>query len=341
MKTRTIHWTLLAVLLISFTGNAAATEKDYSNNLTDRYASHGSQDLVINNHSLDQGDYIYDYYYASRIRRFHQPAASFSYYHSYYTDCYWYTYDPVYWGFSIYLGSFWNPVRLRVSYGGPIWRSSYYVPYYSWYSPAVYSYYYTGPSFGMVYRPAFVNHNYYGNWYSYRSYYSRPYRTIYSNRPYYSRYEDNYNYYSRSLRNENSLESRYYSNRNSGNAVRSNSGSSLTRSSASRPSTSQVRSSGTRTSTSTVQGSQKIPSRSSGTVRSTQPRSNTSTTLRKPSSVNSSRSSGVRVRSTNSTRKVTSTRSSSSNNRAARNSSSTKKANSRSAERTSQSKRKK
>jgi len=216
MKTKTLQWIIPAVFFITLSGNAAATDNDYSDNFTDRYGSPHSQDMVVNNYYLDHGDYIYDYYYASRIRRFHQPFVSFGYYNSYYTDCYWYTYDPVYWGFSIYVGSFWNPVRLRVSYGVPVWRTNYYAPYYSWHGPSFYSYYYAGPYFGVVYRPAFVSHYYYGNWYSYGGYYSRPYHSVYMNRPYYARYEDNYNYYSRSARNERSLGSRYYSNRNSG-----------------------------------------------------------------------------------------------------------------------------
>jgi len=48
----------------------------------------------------------YDYSYSSRIRRFHYPNR-LGYYNSFYTNSYWYNYDPYYWGTSIYLGYNW------------------------------------------------------------------------------------------------------------------------------------------------------------------------------------------------------------------------------------------
>ena len=46
----------------------------------------------------------YDYAYTARLRRFYRPMVGAGYYDDYYTNMYWYTYNPDYWGVSIYLG---------------------------------------------------------------------------------------------------------------------------------------------------------------------------------------------------------------------------------------------
>ncbi|MDR1847981.1 MAG: hypothetical protein LBR17_07715 [Bacteroidales bacterium] len=79
-----------------------------------------------NDYSYNEDDY-YDYAYTARIRRFHRPYLMYDYYDDYYTNLYWYTYDPWYWGTSIYLGYHW-------------WYPSYY-SYYWGYSPYWYGYY--------------------------------------------------------------------------------------------------------------------------------------------------------------------------------------------------------
>ena len=157
----------------------------------DRTNPAGQDVIVENNYYYGDGDYIYDYYYASRIRRFHKPYVSYSYYNSYYTDCYWYTYEPSYWGMSIYLGSMWNPVRLSISFGFPYrsYYQSYYYDSYPWY-----------PVYNIVYRPRIVNRYYYNTWYGNRIRYHRPY---YANRyNYYNNYRDYYRdgYYSHSYK---------------------------------------------------------------------------------------------------------------------------------------------
>jgi len=53
--------------------------------------------VVINNYYDD-----YDYYYSSRINRFHRSYAAFDYYSPVFTDTYWYSYRPFSWGVSIY-----------------------------------------------------------------------------------------------------------------------------------------------------------------------------------------------------------------------------------------------
>lgn len=73
---------------------------------------------------FDADDY-YDYEYAVRIRRFYHPVSYYGYYDNYYTNSYWYTYNPHHWGISIY-------------YGYPWWGPSYYTynycPSWYWYS---------------------------------------------------------------------------------------------------------------------------------------------------------------------------------------------------------------
>lgn len=52
----------------------------------------------------------YDYYYASRLRRFHSPYVGFGYYNNYYTNSFWYSSNLYHCGVSIYYGyNFWNP----------------------------------------------------------------------------------------------------------------------------------------------------------------------------------------------------------------------------------------
>ena len=53
------------------------------------------------------GDYYEDsdYFYASRIRRFHRNYGAWGYYDPFYTNMYYYNYDPFFWGTSIYVGA--------------------------------------------------------------------------------------------------------------------------------------------------------------------------------------------------------------------------------------------
>ncbi|MDP4266914.1 MAG: hypothetical protein Q8880_05725 [Bacteroidota bacterium] len=115
--------------------SASNTEYYSNNNLSDQWSYRDTTkgNTYITNNYYD--DY-YDYAYTARLKRFYHPSY-FGYYDSYYTDLYWYTYDPFFWGTSIYLGYNW---WLPSFYFGisPFWHwgfySSFYVPYY--YSPA-------------------------------------------------------------------------------------------------------------------------------------------------------------------------------------------------------------
>jgi hypothetical protein len=91
MKTKS--YILLSALLLS----TAIMNAQYDDNRNFRDEGAG---VVINNYYPDN-----DYYYASRIKRFHQSYAAFDYYAPVFTDVYWYNYQPFTWGVSIYGGN--------------------------------------------------------------------------------------------------------------------------------------------------------------------------------------------------------------------------------------------
>ena len=102
---------------------------------TESYTDRNGDTYVTNNYYDD----YYDYSYSSRIRRFYHPQSSFSYYNSYYTNSYWYNYNPHSWGVSIYLGyNWWNPHPYHYN---PYWGSGYYSNF--GYSP--FNYYWHNP----------------------------------------------------------------------------------------------------------------------------------------------------------------------------------------------------
>ncbi len=207
MKTQTKTSIILASLfLISYTGYSVPAEYKNSDNFPYKSTFRQDSDLVINNYYYGDKDYLYDYYYASRIRRFHRPWVSSGYYNSIYTDSYWYTWEPAYWGISIYMGSMWSPVRLGISFGGPAWYhyyDPYYEPYsYDWYRPVFYTshVHYFHPTYRVVYRTKIKNQYYYGGRFGRHVRYSRPVYAYGYSKPYYSKYYPEYGYYSRSVK---------------------------------------------------------------------------------------------------------------------------------------------
>ena len=80
------------------------------------------------------GDY-YDYEYSSRVKRFYTDVnLGVGYYDGWYTNAYYYDYNPWSWGVSIYLGySFWSPVY--VPYYNYCYTPYTYYAYNPWYSP--------------------------------------------------------------------------------------------------------------------------------------------------------------------------------------------------------------
>jgi len=216
MKAQTKTLIILASLfLISYTGYSVPAEYKNSDNFPYKSTFRQGSDLVINNYYYGDGDYLYDYYYASRIRRFHRPWVSSGYYNSIYTDSYWYTWEPAYLGISIYMGSMWSPVRLGISLGGPA-SYHYYDPYYfDWYRPVLYTshVHYFHPTYRMVYRTKIINRYYYGGWFGRHVRYSRPVYAYSYSKPYYSRYYPEYGYYSRSEKGTPAYRNGYPSNR--------------------------------------------------------------------------------------------------------------------------------
>jgi len=63
---------------------------------------------VTNNYYGDYYEDDNDYAYSSRIRRFHRNNSAWGYYDPWYTNMYYYNYDPFYWGTSIYVGAWPN-----------------------------------------------------------------------------------------------------------------------------------------------------------------------------------------------------------------------------------------
>lgn len=103
--------------------NPGNSSNDLQNTYPTQYAESdeksGGNTYITNNYYGDQ----YDYSYSARIRRFYHPYG-WSYYDPFYTNLYWYDYNPFSWGVSLYLTySWWSP---------PVWSA----PVYGWAYPA-------------------------------------------------------------------------------------------------------------------------------------------------------------------------------------------------------------
>ncbi len=111
-----------------------------------------------------QGRYdsnYYDFEYAARINRFHRNMG-FDYYNDYYTNLYWYTADPFFFGTSIYFGWGFPHFGLYSCWRyDPFWDSFFYDPYFGMYG-GYYSYW----GFGY-YNPIYI----YDPYYPYNPYY--------------------------------------------------------------------------------------------------------------------------------------------------------------------------
>jgi hypothetical protein len=135
---------------------------------------------------------VYDYAYSSRIRRFYRPGLGSSYYDPFYTNMYWYNYDPFYSGVSIYMGYGAMPFYYPGYYWNPAFRWHMNWGYgYGWaYDPFGYNYWYSPYSF---YSP-------YGFMSAYNYGFSSGYYLGHYNNPYYYQYlynsydQSNYHY---------------------------------------------------------------------------------------------------------------------------------------------------
>lgn len=124
-------------------GEDYSTDPNYST--TETYTDESGDTYVTKNYYYEDvysHDDYYDYQYTSRIRRFNNPNYGYNYYHSYYTNMYWYDYNPYSWGVSVYMTYPW----WYRSYYRPYWYNNYY-SYYGWNSP----YHYYRPYYGYGY----------------------------------------------------------------------------------------------------------------------------------------------------------------------------------------------
>ncbi len=140
---------------------APAPEAYNSNNEAQNSQSEYYSDPSGNTYITNQyfADAMYqDYYFSSRIRRFHRNWATFGYYDPLFSDIYWYNYDPFFYGSSIYIGydPFW-------SFGWP--------SYYSWgYRPWGWAHYGYGWGYGSPWGSYWAGHQY-GYWAGYHDRY--------------------------------------------------------------------------------------------------------------------------------------------------------------------------
>lgn len=152
---------------------------------------------VTNNYNGDyySSDDYYDYAYAARLRRFNRNYNSWNYYDSYYTNAYWYNYDPFYYNVSIYSSyNFWGPGYYSASYFYPCNRP------YGWgvtigsgWGGGYYNYH------PYNYNPWYNNHPYYSYQQGYRDGFYDGFNTGYYNNSvtplYYNSYDVNTKYY--------------------------------------------------------------------------------------------------------------------------------------------------
>ena len=133
--------------------------------------------VEVNNYN-NSGDY--DFYYSSRINRFHRSYSTFTYYSPVFTDSYWYSYQPYTWGISIYGGQ----AGFGYDAGYPVYNS------YSWSSPYYGNSYYWGytPNYIGWYSPLVITVNSW-NWWPHSTY------SWHGNSHYYDYSYNNHNYY--------------------------------------------------------------------------------------------------------------------------------------------------
>ena len=103
---------------------------------SEQYVDEDGNTIINYNYYGDYYEDDNDFAYASRIRRFHRNNWDWGYYDPWYTNMYYYTYDPYYWGTSIYVGYwsnynwYWNN-NLTWAWGWGYqfgWGSPYYSP---------------------------------------------------------------------------------------------------------------------------------------------------------------------------------------------------------------------
>ncbi len=174
-----------------------ASRFDYANNNGTNpvtTSTQGGGNTYITNNYYNNDDY-YDYAYSSRIRRFYYPVG-YNYYAPYYTNSYWYDYNPYSWGISIYSTYGWWAPAVYYSYNpyyGSGWSLS--IGYYGGWNPYCYRPYYYPYGYNP-YCPSCCNSccNTCGGYGYWGGYYTGLYGNSYS--PYYyNSYDNNTHYY--------------------------------------------------------------------------------------------------------------------------------------------------
>jgi hypothetical protein len=183
MKSKLFISILAAILLA---GNLAHAQRDGYNN----YRNDDSR-VVINNYYDG-----HDYYFSSRINRFHRSYSTFGYYAPVFTETYWYSYQPYTWGISIYSG---GGFGVGISYNYPVygygygygygWRPYVSSSYYWDYDPFYYNHWYMPAVYMTGYRN--IRSHYYYGWHG-RNRWDYGYRPVHNTYNIYN----NYNYYS-------------------------------------------------------------------------------------------------------------------------------------------------
>lgn len=121
---------------------------------------------------FNKDDY-YDYEYASRVRRFHNPVYGTGYYDNWYTNSYWYSGNPAFYGSSIYGNSTWGlmpSVQFNSYYNNWGWGLGYGNYYNGWNNPWGWNNGWSYPGWGYYNNPnaaywAGYNQGYYNGWY--------------------------------------------------------------------------------------------------------------------------------------------------------------------------------
>jgi hypothetical protein len=141
---------------------------------------------VTNNYyygdNYDLDNEYYDYEYSSRIRRFHRNRGRSGYYDDYYTNYYWYDYDPYNYGTSIYTSfNWWRPrysgLNAGWSYNGG-WNIGW---SWGWGSTGSYGYYGSGGY--NTYTPYWGGHHHHHNYHG--GYYANNYYNSYDRNSHY------------------------------------------------------------------------------------------------------------------------------------------------------------
>ena len=112
-----------------YRSNTGTSNVEYYDTQSDTFSNERGSTVVNNNYYGDYNDFnyddYYDYAYTSRIRRFNRPVAALGYYDPYYTDLFWYSNDPFFYGSSIYVTYNWwrpRPWNWNVGWGWNSWN---------------------------------------------------------------------------------------------------------------------------------------------------------------------------------------------------------------------------